>query len=401
MPPEDTDLQDPFANNQPEDEISENDYEAEEAQSSRFSLNRRFLLIGLVFILLICLVGILIYRVMTENGGDEVAVETPIPGPTEALPTVVATVEEEPTPSPTRVIAEEPAEEPADQPAAAPTATPPPGPSPTPTPAIPPTPLSQPTSAADLSLPVRAKPAPPENLLANGDFEEGFNDQGVGLNWQSFTNGGAIVSFSGEVPGPYVKSGDSAQRISIAQASEPDRYGGIYQQVEVSPSQPYTLEVHGQIRSSFGDIQASSYGYRMQYAIDQSGGENWRQLPAEAWVELPWDEQLLGSPDVKFLAYTTVITPTTAQVTLIVRGWNKWSDLGLAEYTLDSLSLIGPSTAPPLLAAEEGPDDGDALIPVTGENGPANLLSDGRFWGAVLILLLLAGGAMYRRGWGY
>ena len=397
MPPEDTELQDPFANNHP-DEINESDYEADEAPSSRFGSNRRFLLIGLVFILLICLVGILIYRVLTENGGGEVAVETPTPSPTEALPTVIATVEEEvPTPSPTRVIAEQPTE----QPATAPTATPLAQPSPTPTPVIPPTPLNQPTSAANVSRPVKAGPGQPENLLVNGDFEEGFSKDGVALDWHSFTNGGAIVSFSSEAPGPYVLSGDSAQRISIAQAGEPDRYAGIYQQVEVVPSRPYTLELHGQIRSGFGNVQASSYGYRMQYAIDQSGGENWRQLPADAWVELPWDEQLLGSPDVKFSAYTTVITPTTAQLTLFIRAWDKWPEPGLAEYTLDSLSLIGPSPSPALLAAEEeNPDERSTLIPVTGDSGSAGLLSDGRFWGAILILLLLAGGAMYRRGWG-
>lgn len=392
MPPEDLELQDPFTNNQPE-EIGESDFEADEPKSGRFSPNRRLLLIGLVFVLLICLVGVLIYRVLTENGGDEVAADTPTPSPTEALPTVIATVAaEEPTPSPTRVIAEEPT--------IAPTATPLPEPSPTPPPPVPPTAI-QPTSAADLSLPVRAEPGSPENRLANGDFEEGFGDQGVGLNWQSFTNGGAVVSFSSEAAGPYVKSGDSAQRISIAAASEPDRYGGIYQQVEVTPTQPYTLEMHGQIRTGVGDIQASSYGYRMQYAIDQTGSDNWRQLPAEAWVELPWDEQLLGSPDVQFLAYTTVITPTTEELTLFIRAWNKWPDPGLAEYTLDSLSLIGRSPGPVMLAAEAGPSDGNALIPVTGDNGPASLLSDGRFWGAILILLLLAGGAMYRRRWDY
>ncbi len=390
MPPEDLELRDPFANNQPE-EIGESDFESDEPKSGRFSPNRRLLLIGLVFILLICLVGVLIYRVLTENGGEEVAADTPTP--TEALPTVIATVAaEEPTPSPTRVIAEEPM--------VTPTATPLPEPSPTPTPPVPPTAI-QPTSAADLSVPVRAKPGSPENRLANGDFEEGFGDQGVGLNWQSFTNGGAVVSFSSEAPGPYVKSGDSAQRISIAVASEPDRYGGIYQQVEVTPTQPYTLEMHGQIRTGVGDIQASSYGYRMQYAIDQTGSENWGQLPAEAWVELPWDEQLLGSSDVQFLAYTTVITPTTEELTLFIRAWNKWPDPGLAEYTLDSLSLTGRSPGPALLIAEAGPSDGNALIPVTGNNGPASLLSDGRFWGAILILLLLAGGAMYRRRWDY
>ena len=393
MAPDDPELQDPFANTQPDD-LADSDFESDEPKSSRFNLNRRYLLIGLVFVLLICLVGVLIFRVLTENGGEEVAADTPTPAPTEAAPTVIATVVEEPTPSPTRVIAEQPTPETT----AEPTATLSAAPSPT---AAPPTPLAKPTSAAGLTMPIRTQPAAVANQLKNGDFEEGFSQQGVGLNWQSFTNGEATVSFSAEVPGPYVKSGDSAQRISIAQASQPDRYAGIYQRVEVAASRPYTLELHGQIRTGPGDTQASSYGYRMQYAIDYSGGDNWRKIPPENWVELPWDEQPLGTPDVKFLSYSTVITPTAEELTLFVRAWNKWPDPGLAEYTLDSLSLIGPSPGPILAAGEETPSNGEALIPVTGDDGPANLLSDGRFWGAMLILLLLAGGAIYRGRWGY
>ena len=393
MAPDDSDLQDPFANNELE-ELDDSDFE-EESQKSRF--DRRYLLIGLVVAALLCLVGLVIFRVFTE-GGDEVAVNTPTPIPalTEE-PTVVATVADEPTPSPTRVIAEEPTEEPTTEVTTEPTPT-----EPTPT-AAPPTPAGSPTTgAADMTISVGVvEGGPPENQLKNGDFEEGFDEQGLALDWTSFSNGSAIVSYSKEITGPHVASGSSAQRISIAEATQPDRYAGIYQQMEVAPNQPYTLTLHGQIRTGPGDTQASSYGYRVQYALDFNGGDNWRNVPAEGWVELPWDEQPLGSPNVKFLPYTTVITPTYEELTLFVRAWNKWADPGLAEYTLDDLSLVGVASAPVLIVSGESPDDGDALIPVTGDDGPTSLFSDGRFWGAMLILLLLATGAIYRGRWGY
>ncbi len=369
-----------------DDELFDEPEETTEAAPNR---NRRILMIGVVALALICLVAILIYRILA-GGGDEVGVGTPTPTPEPIEgPTVIATVEEEePTVTPTRVISEQP-----ETPTAEPTseltvvATVTAG-SP-----VPPTPLASPGAEEGISFTGPA--AQPTNMLKNGDFEEGFDEQGVGLNWQNFTNGAAIVSFSGESPGSHVKSGDSAQRISIDAANQPNRYAGIYQSVKVTSGQPYTLTLYGQIRTGQGDIQASSYGYRMQYAIDYNGGTNWQNLPAEDWVELPWDEQRLDASDVKFLSYTTTITPTTERLTLFIRAWNKWAEPGLAEYTLDDLSLVGRTAAPIKV------ENGETLIPVTGAGDSLDLLADSRFWGAMLILLLLGVGAIYRSRWGY
>jgi hypothetical protein len=396
-----------------DDDLTEFDETDQEADSKgRFNFNRRYLLIGFVALALLCLVGIVIFRVFTE-GGDEVADRpTATPQPTDTQPTVIATISEtEPTPAPTRVIEEEPAEDTATEPTVASTAaaaatTPTPTPVPTSTP-VPPTPISSPGStAADLTMPVamEMEPGPPEDQLINGDFEAGFDDRGVAMDWRSFDNGSVTVSYSPVTAAPLVNSGDSAQRISVAEANQPDRHAGLYQQMEVVANQPYTLTLHGQIRTGEGSTEASSYGYRMQYAIDPAGGDDWRDVPAESWIELPWDEQPLDSPAVTYLPYTTVITPTSDQLTLFVRTWNKWPDPGLAEYTLDDVSLVGVSSAPaPVLiaAGPDSPDDGDALIPETGDSGPANFLADARFWGALLILLLLSAGAIYRGRWGY
>jgi hypothetical protein len=369
-----------------DDELFDEPEETTEAAPNR---NRRILLIGVVALALICLVAILIYRILA-GGGDEVGVGTPTPTPEQiGGPTVIATVEEkEPTVTPTRVISEQP-ETPAVEPTVVATVT-------AGTPA-PPTPLASPVGGDEEGISFAGPGAArPTEVLKNGGFEEGFDEQGVGLNWQNFTNGAAIVSFSGESPGSHVKSGDSAQRISIDAASQPDRYAGIYQPVEVKSGRPYTLTLYGQVRTGQGDIQASSYGYRMQYAIDYNGGTNWQSLPAEDWVELPWDEQRLDASDVKFLSYTTTITPTTDRLTLFIRAWNKWAEPGLAEYTLDDLSLVGRAAAAPVKV-----ENGETLIPVTGAGDSLDLLADSRFWGAMLILLLLGVGAIYRSRWGY
>ena len=42
----------------------------------------------------------------------------------------------------------------------------------------------------------------------------------------------------------------------------------------------------------------------------------------------------------------------------------------------------------------------DGALPVTGTDD-APLMQDGRFWGAVLVLLLLVSGAVYRAKWSW
>jgi hypothetical protein len=43
----------------------------------------------------------------------------------------------------------------------------------------------------------------------------------------------------------------------------------------------------------------------------------------------------------------------------------------------------------------------DKGLPTTGADEGQTVVQDGRFWGGLLILLLLAAGAVYRAKWGY
>jgi hypothetical protein len=380
--------------------------------------NRRIVLIVLVALLLLCLVGVLVFNLYFANntvtGGGE---------PTAALPTeevaltTPETGEEEATATPTRVISEEGVVEEGEEGAGeeAPTATPEvsTGAADTPTPAAPPTQASALGSGGGDFSPSTSDQPPTlvevietDELLENGSFEEGFDSNSVGEGWGSFKSDAAVIGFSPETAEIYIKDGDNAQKISVDNVQAPDRYAGIYQTITVIPGETYTLTLHGQIRSPIGNIQESSYGYRVQYAVADEGSGDWRDVPAEDWVELPWDEQLMGTPTITFSKYMAPLKANSEEITLFVRTWNKWMTPGLTEYTLDSLSLIGPvkhqelitPTTPAPLTSAGGDQMINEPLPITGLNN-TNLMTDGRFWGGVVVLALLVVGAIYRGKW--
>jgi hypothetical protein len=384
----------------------------------------RYALFGAIGLVLLCLIGYLVYNIFTADI-SEVAQTTPVPtAATTAEPAPVADATEEPTATPTRVIEATPTPRPTNTPAPTATATP--------TVAV--TVIAQgdsggsgssgSTSGPATTNVVSIVPGPKANVLKNGDFEGGFAGNGVALEWTPFKNDDVIAVYSAEAPGPYVASGDQAQRITTAQARVGDRYAGIYQQIEVIPNQTYTLRLQGQIRSGFGDVNKSSFGYRMQYAISQRAIKNWQVVPAEDWVELPWDEQLLHSPDTQFGEYSADIVPTSEQITLFIRAWHKWADPGQAEFTLDDVSLTGPTVMVEAIAMTATEDEaGQAFVPAGGTSTTGqsecgsqstvdkglpttgaisqslSFAADGRFWGALGVLLLLVIGATFRGKW--
>lgn len=188
-----------------------------------------------------------------------------------------------------------------------------------------------------------------QNLVANGGFEQGFQEQfGVALGWGGFSNGSALVGWNSETWDKVVVAGQYAQSIEIKNATERDRYAGVYQTIRVVPGQQYKLTVKGLIRSEEGSINASDYGYRLQYAIDFKGGTAWELVNSDSWQEIPWDEQpLYDSPGSTYRidTFETTITATSDLLTLFIRGWKKWINNGSGIYNLDEISLIGPAPA--------------------------------------------------------
>jgi len=186
-----------------------------------------------------------------------------------------------------------------------------------------------------------------QNLILNGGFEEGFQEEhGVAYGWGGFSNGNALVGWGADSWDPVVAAGDKAQMIEVKNATEMNRYAGIYQTVSVVPGAQYRLTIMGLVRSTEGDIEVSDYGYRLQYAIDGNGGTTWELVPESAWTEISWDEQPLSdSAEMVYRVerYETTVTAQSDRLTLFIRGWKKWINEGSGIFDVDEISLVGPA----------------------------------------------------------
>ncbi len=221
--------------------------------------------------------------------------------------------------------------------------------------------------------------------IRNGSFEDGFKDHRVGLDWTPFDNGSAVFEFMDETWPPAVFDGQHAQRIQVREASQPDRHAGIYQTVSVVPGETYDLSLHGQIRSGYGDVKISEYGYRIELGIDYNGGQDWTAV--SDWTNLPWDEQRLDSDFLFFYDYVVPIVATGPRLTIFIRTWNKWPDPGQVEYTLDDISLTGPTPSEEIAFNEPLPATGGVPMSVSGI--VRTVLS-------VVVLCLLVAGAVWQ-----
>lgn len=181
--------------------------------------------------------------------------------------------------------------------------------------------------------------------LANGGFEEGFGPDGVALGWQRFDNGGrASYGWYDETWSKVIYEGKHAQLIEINSKSwfptHPDRYAGIFQTVSVVPGKPYQLTINALMRSTEGDMISSGYGYRVQYGLDFSGGQDWTTVPT--WVDIGLNDEWPRTSPGGYYTYVANVVPTGSRLTIYIRGWKKWAQPNREfDLDLDAVSLKG------------------------------------------------------------
>jgi LysM repeat protein len=243
-------------------------------------------------------------------------------------------------------------------------------------------------------------------LLKNGNFESGFrNVPGCGMvgnHWGCFTNGGTVdYGFYDDQWAPVVKDGKSSQLIEMNTmqyaASEPNRYAGIYQTVNLAKGAPYTLKVSGGMRERNPDPKDDAYRYRVEWGYTPDGSTKWANVTN--WVELPWDKIDERTSPTGLLNFSTTFQAPSSKATIFIRVWKKWgSPYKELDVNLDAISLVGkgpvvikPPTdgvivVPPTDGVIVVPpaDGGDSVVvvPPAGETcGGANLLANGNFEG--------------------
>jgi hypothetical protein len=185
------------------------------------------------------------------------------------------------------------------------------------------------------------------NLIANGDFEVGFVE-GIGIGWERFATGSVQAGWQADTWEAVVFDGEHAQLLVLKDATQNDRYVGIFQTVTVAPDTDYVLTLRGLVRSDEGSISASNYGYRLQYGIDYAGGGDWQSSDIQ-WIELPWDEQPRTVPPVggyRLDSYAATVKSQGPKLTVFIRGWKKWVGAAEGNYDINSVSLILASAMP-------------------------------------------------------
>jgi hypothetical protein len=205
------------------------------------------------------------------------------------------------------------------------------------------------TPAAPVRVANTAKEVAPQaaSLIANGGFEDGFSE-GIGLGWGRFATGGVQAGWQDDTWDAVLYEGAHAQLLVLKDASEQDRYVGIFQTVTVAPDTDYVLTLRGLLRSDEGSIAFSNYGYRLQYGIDYAGGTDW-QSPEVQWAELPWDEQPRTAPPAggyRMDSYAATVRSQGPKMTLFIRGWKKWVGAAEGNFDIDGISLVLASALP-------------------------------------------------------
>jgi len=179
------------------------------------------------------------------------------------------------------------------------------------------------------------------DVIANGGFEQGFDESGVGKNWKGFDRVAGVYGWSDETWPGLTWDGQHAQMMRIIFTLEPDQYIGIQQTVAVVKGEPYELVLHGLIRSSEGSAQSSSWGYRIQWGIDPKGRDSWEVV--KDWYDTGWDDQPLDAASYTINEYRATIVPTQDTLTLFIRGWRKWGIKDReVDFVIDGVSLVGP-----------------------------------------------------------
>lgn len=233
------------------------------------------------------------------------------------------------------------------------------------------------------------------NVLANGNFEDGFAAQpgcgNVGTGWGCFTNGGgANYGFYQDQWGAVVANGASSQLIEINTAGsfapDADRYAGLYQTVRVVGWAEYTLDLKGIIRTT--EMDGDPWRYRVQVGWSAGKTADWTKV--SNWQDVGWDTYYHRESPGAFSTYSTKLMAEDDYLTVYVRVWKKW---GVAEMELDvnfdAISLTGPAAgSKPTATATATPKPGQTAAPAaTATAAPVvscseqNLLANGNFEG--------------------
>jgi hypothetical protein len=236
------------------------------------------------------------------------------------------------------------------------------------------------------------------NILTNGDFEQGFVFDPacgglVGSGWLCFHNSGITnYGFYDDEWPPVVFKSQHSQLIEINTKSmalaDNDRYAGIYQTVRVEPGTTYTFHLRGMIRvEAVDDGRRDPFRYRVQFGWSFAPTPDWRDV--ESWVDMGWNRYQPRLFPGRFEEYTAKIVAQEPNLTVFLRVWKKWGDVGEEiDVNLDNISLRPApfdATVLPTLTSTPIPPDAPQPLRLAGGTPVARLPTPPSVYGQLYV----------------
>ncbi len=216
-----------------------------------------------------------------------------------------------------------------------------------------------------------------QEVLFNGSFERGFSQipgcGAVGKGWGCFTNGGSVAyGFYDDQWEAVRADGLHSQLIEMntmqPAASEPDRFAGIYQTVNVVKGAIYQFKASGLVREALKDGNKPDpnddpYRYRVQWGYTAQSSSDWTEVTN--WIEIPWDQIDPRTEPSGMQEYLTSFDAPSDRFTIFIRLWKKWGTVYReVDFNVDGLSLWGPGVV------DRPKQDGVIVIPTPGGKPP-------------------------------
>jgi D-arabinan exo alpha-(1,3)/(1,5)-arabinofuranosidase (non-reducing end) len=195
--------------------------------------------------------------------------------------------------------------------------------------------------AAGAAPPPPSFPALPEEMLVNGDLEQGFGgyNGGEANGWMAYQSG----TYYGYTPCEFSSdtvqtfSGGHALKITVALPTSGFQSAGIAQQVQVTKGATY--QVTAQLRINLtGDLKPNDVLARL--GVGLAGNTNFEDLQV-IWTDAP-------TATDTWHTVTALVTAENNYLTLFAGGLRKWPSVGgTATVWVDEITLVRTGAMPP------------------------------------------------------
>jgi LysM repeat protein len=182
------------------------------------------------------------------------------------------------------------------------------------------------------------------NLLRNGNFEGGFQPDGVAHYWVGWNNGGrANYGYYDDTWPPVVSEGEHSQLVEIntldvGDATDENRLAGIYQKVWLHPGATYEISLDAMMREREDHSDEDFYRYMVEWGYSKDGATDVENM--DYWDRVVLDEIYLRTEPGEMQSYSARFEAPSAMTTIWLMAIKKWATLERElDVNLDNVQL--------------------------------------------------------------